>query len=120
MQMRDAVRDDVQNLHLDMIRQFHLQQAETRSILEVSPSPLVARTNTHSHTRTLCLCVCVCVCIMYLCIYVYLHITYTRTLHPEQERVKRSGDLRLPTCGNAPPKRWALKKNRPSGSRTRT
>jgi hypothetical protein len=86
MQMRDAVRDDVQNLHLDMIRQFHLQQAETRSILEVSPSHLYC---IHTHEHTLTLSMCVCVCIMYLRIYVYLHITYTRTLHPEQEHSRQ-------------------------------
>jgi hypothetical protein len=55
MQMRDAVRDDVQNLHLDMIRQFHLQQAETRSILEVSPSPLYCTyTLTYTHADERC------------------------------------------------------------------
>ena len=32
--VKDALREDVQNLHLDMIRQFHLQQAETRSLLQ--------------------------------------------------------------------------------------
>ena len=34
-QIQETLRGDIENVHLDMLRQFHLQQAETRSLLEV-------------------------------------------------------------------------------------
>ncbi len=42
-QIRDAIKQDMENLHLDMLRQFHLQQIETRKIMQVCILLLRAR-----------------------------------------------------------------------------